>query len=195
MTFPQLSEPMLRRLPAILEASRVAVEESTARRRELIRAVQSAQHRFASEDAALVAEAEPLEQKLAALQAEVERLQKDVAPQQAARRSLESSLYLSLYDLHAQLRAVAQPDLIAFQNDLDVVRNEISNNVSGRRAHILRDFKPELPMQQRILEAMRLTLDACREAQRGAVEVEDFNATLDRLRQQIRAAGIELTEQ
>lgn len=194
MNAAQLSDQVLRRLPAILEARRVAAEEAIARRRDLLRAVEAEELRFEAADAALEAKAKPIAQRLAALRAELEQLEGQIMPIHAARDAARSTRQMQLQHIRAQLRQIAQSDLEAFQIVVDNLRSEISNNSTGRRDQILRRFRPDQALHQRIAEAMSLVLEGFRQAQRATLEVDDFSAAIDRIRRDIQAAGIEFLE-
>lgn len=194
MSYPTLSDQVLRRLPALLEASRRAAQENATSRRALLEKIGAAEREFASADSAVAAKAKPLEERLAALRAETERIVRELAPLQAARENAASARVMALVDLRAQLRSIVQADLAEFQRSIDSMRFEISGNVNGRRERILRMFQPDRPLHHRIAEAMTVTLDAFREAQRAALEEEDFAEALQRIRQGVEATGIEFPE-
>jgi uncharacterized phage infection (PIP) family protein YhgE len=192
MNHPNVSAQILRNLPAILEARRLVAEELVTQRRELLAGLVAAQQHFDTETSALAAKAKPLEQKLDALRTQIEQIHQQLKPLQAARQTAESVRAHAVDECTRKLRATAQTELFEFQVEIEDMRSEIGNNFSGKQGDILRMFRPDRPMQHRITEAMSVTLEAFRQAQRAVVEAEDFTAALHRIRQELRAAGIEV---
>jgi hypothetical protein len=182
----------LRRLPAVLEAERVAETERTQRRAELIRRIEGAKQEFESKDSALVKKAAPIEQELAKLRARVSQLEQDLHPLADARLT---AIYLrnsTIKELQAELRADAIEELREFERVIESTRTRIQSDPDA----VLAKFRVGGgDMNQRVVEALQLTLEAHNEGFRSTVTEGDIVAALNRVCDDLRTAGIKLESQ
>ena len=189
-TMKTLDVHMLRKLPAVIEAQRLAATERTVRRADLIRQIQKTREDFDRRDADLIANAAPIEKELATLRARVSRLEKELLPLADARLSAMFVCKNSVKGLESELRSDAANELHEFDLMIESTRQKIQSDPNA----VLSRFKPDLTRHERVVEALRLTLDADREAHRLLVTEGDIVAALSRVCDELRAAGIDLRD-
>lgn len=192
-TAKKLDHRLLQNLPALLEAQRAAAAERTTRRADLLRQIEQVRQQFDAKDAALIAKATPIENELAKLRARVAELEQQFLPLADARLSAMWVCNTTVKQLQADLRADAAEDLRYFDRAIDATREQIQNN-GQQWSTVLGQFKPTLSKQERMKQAMLLTLEVHREAHQLAVTETDITEALERLRDRLLSAGIQLVE-
>lgn len=187
-------DSLLRKLPALLEQHRIAEGERRSRRVELFNQVRAAQSSFESTEKRVLAEAAPIEERLAKLRAEVEALERKLAPLADARLSADFSCKTTLRRLRDELKQDAADEVKAFQRSIDALRTEIQTNWNNDTFTALKNFRRDQPMQARIAVAMKVTLDAYNRARQIGFEELDVTTALQSLRDELAEEGIYLAD-
>jgi hypothetical protein len=179
----------LKNSPWLQEAQRQIEDERNHRRLEYLRQINESNQRFKRTDAALVEKADPLEKKLIALRAEVRSLEAKFAPLAVSRLSAMNSNSEEVRLLRVKLRDEAE-EAKRLLRIIEDTREEVGNNMGGRRAAILHD--EATPNTARIGSVLKILLEAYREVERIAVEEPDLTNALDQVCRELAAGGIHL---
>ena len=176
--------------PAVLAAQRAEVDERTKQRQAAIGSVEKIRRDLRRTEAELHMKAAPIEKRLAALRAETLDLESQLEPLARQRLHAMGTADREVSDLVDELKADATTEVRKFQHAIEDTRENIRNG--QRYSDVFRSG--ESMRQERVTAALAATLEAYREADRIAREVADVPAAVERVRENLRAAGIELLD-